>query len=380
MDKKEKARTTEIYVTEVFGIPLVRKYVEVCSAEIKTSDSFNRMYLVLERVKIFMIISMLISAIMALCILYYPPPLFHQMVDSLLKSYSRKGDIEELQNSLSLSEVNKRRLLETLDNCTVEKAKFITTFNKEKENLDGSLRTLKRELLTAEENVRVLEGNMAKFEKNEEACRTRESLVSRNLILLNESKVAVEQNLLKAEERIGTMDENIKELKSSLEEQQGRTVELKNNLKVSEKERTDLEEKLFTAKEKIDQLEKDTEKAENSVKEHQKTVNSITVQNLALTKKFEDVKSKLVTCKDENKDHEDRHSEFEVKLEKLEKSVKVLESKLSNVTQEKQDITKKHKDTEFKLGECRNKNMDHEISNSELLTELEEVKKELKKC
>lgn len=70
----------------------------------------------------------------------------------------------------------------------------------------------------------------------------------------------------------------------------------------------------------------------------------------------------------------------EEKILNMEKAVKDLQSNVDSLKMEKQVITKKLEDTKFEFGKCQNKNMDHEISNSEILVELEECKKELKKC
>ena len=65
-------------------------------------------------------------------------------------------------------------------------------------------------------------------------------------------------------------------------------------------------------------------------------------------------------------------------------SAKERESKLQeqneNLEQDKDTLTKDLSATKFTLGNCKNKNMDHEVRSLELLQEIEGLKKELKAC
>jgi regulator of replication initiation timing len=65
-------------------------------------------------------------------------------------------------------------------------------------------------------------------------------------------------------------------------------------------------------------------------------------------------------------------------------SVKQQENKLQeeneNLKSEKDTISKDLSATKYTLGNCKNKNMDHEVRSLELLQEIEGLKKELKAC
>ena len=87
-------------------------------------------------------------------------------------------------------------------------------------------------------------------------------------------------------------------------------------------------------------------------------------------------------------------NDFEKKLKEAEANLKSLKSKLdstkqrennlqtenSNLKSEKESLSKDLDATKYTLGNCKNKNMDHEVRSLELLQEIEGLKKELKAC
>lgn len=91
------------------------------------------------------------------------------------------------------------------------------------------------------------------------------------------------------------------------------------------------------------------------------------------SRKLNDTENKLNDT--ENKLNEARE---ELKKAKQEKENLLQENSL--VKSEKETIKTDLSSTQYTLGNCKNKNMDHEVQNLELLQEIESLKKELKAC
>ena len=69
-----------------------------------------------------------------------------------------------------------------------------------------------------------------------------------------------------------------------------------------------------------------------------------------------------------------------IKLESTKQRENNLQTENSKLKSEKDSLSKDLDATKYTLGNCKNKNMDHEVRSLELLQEIEGLKKELKAC
>lgn len=409
MNGKEKEKGGTVYVVEVFGIPVIRKYVEDITNKSTGKKRSDVNHSILKSVKIFMVISVFVSVILttttAVCIFYYPPPLFHELANTLLQGYPFRGaKSEELQKNLSICEIEKTTLMKDLGKCLAEKEKMMDKFDREKENFQRDLNEKTNKLQIADNNIHTLKENVANFKKNEKEFWMNEILLRQNLTLLNEKKFSAEQKLTAA-------TETSQELKKSLENEQTRSVELHEDfLKYQSKSiecgkvKNRIEMELIKAEEKVGKMKTDADESVKKIKESQQnkhdlenslaTLNKDLLRvktNLNNTEKFKnvisqklnDVESQLRNSKKENVEHESRHSKLQQELQDankeleklpgLEKRIETLDNDMKNVIQEKTAI-------QLESDACRNKDMKHQINNAKLLEELDEKNKQLEKC
>ena len=389
MDGKAKGSSSEIHVTEIFGIPLFRKYVEVGSAgQVKSAlHSAVSCRFKISMIIISLFISLLVPVTASLCLLYYPPPVFRELRDSFFKIYSPKSNVEELQKIGIVCEAEKRTLNATLRDVLSGYDKLMADSKKDKE--DSS--KMENELHNSKDYIDMLREQIARLEKREEMLQARENRFIQKLTSVNEKEFAVKQEFLAANETIKKLEEKEGKLEKILSDQEILNLELEKNLTNSKNETNEITKKLSAATQKIHKMEEvsKVEKQnlavsernlletkgkvatlEENVKDFKEKFNDVTEQKSTITKKYKDTESRLVAeLKQVKKDSK-----------KLEGKVNYLKNNIKNVTEEKLDMEKRIDVTEVMLGDCKNKNMDQEIEKSELVKKLLKAEKELKNC
>jgi chromosome segregation ATPase len=356
MEQTQSAESVDIHVTELFGVQVLRKYVqnEQIMSDKKPGIGVR---ILLGALPVCMVLSTIICAGLMIMILYNPPPLVKELSESILMNFGKGNTLalEDLQEKLKSANDRIGDLKGDIERLTKE---GLTNFARE-EQLSANLAAVTKEnvaLSSANELIRSLkeadiknQGKINESKQNLEICMNEKGAFQKSVSDSEKRERNLKNDLSKCEERVEQLKGDIKKLR-------------------------DEKSVLLKAQQKCDELLQEYEKSlkkckDNSTAEIERINKKLNGTNNTLTdcnKSNANLTANLTTCQSDMKDSDMKLQDSQQKNEALE--------------QDKDTLTKDLSATKFTLGNCKNKNMDHEVRSLELLQEIEGLKKELKAC
>ena len=357
MEPTQSAESVAIHVTELFGIQVLRKYVqnEQIMSDKKPGIGVR---ILLGALPVCMVLSTIICAGLMIVILYNPPPLVKELSENILINFGKGNTLalEDLQEKLKSANDRIGDLEGDIERLTKE---GLTNFTRE-EQLRANLAAVTKEnvaLLT-----RLSSANESIWSLKEADIRNQVKIVEckQNLEICMNEKGAFQKSVSDSEKRERNLEKRERNLKNDLSKCEERVEQLKGDIKK-------LQQK---GDERLQEYEKSLKKCkDNSTAEIERINKKLNGTNNTLTdcnKSNANLTANLTTCQSDLKDSDMKLQDSQQKNEALE--------------QDKDTLTKDLSATKFTLGNCKNKNMDHEVRSLELLQEIEGLKKELKAC
>ncbi|XP_028413194.1 protein bicaudal D-like [Dendronephthya gigantea] len=124
-----------------------------------------------------------------------------------------------------------------------------------------------------------------------------------------------------------------------------------------------------------------------SSRECQESLGQVEVAHKTTKQQVEKLNKDIAILKEEKANFSRKLDDTEKELREIREQLRLAKQEKDNLVQEnsllkteKETIKKDLSSAQFTLGNCKNKNMDHEVQNLELLQEIESLKKELKAC
>ena len=363
MEQTQSAESVDIHVTELFGIQVLRKYVqnEQIMSDKKPGIGVR---ILLGALPVCMVLSTIICAGLMIMILYNPPPLVKELSESILMNFGKGNTLalEDLQEKLKSANDRIGDLKGDIERLTNE---GLTNFTRE-EQLRANLAAVTKEnvalltrLSSANESIRSLKEadirnqvKMVECKQNLEICMKEKRGFQKSVLDLEKQERNQKNDLGKCEERVQQLEQ------------------LNDDIKKLQDEKSALAEVQKKGDELLQEYEKSLKKCQNdSTAEIERINKKLNETNNTLTdcnKSNANLTANLTTCHSDLKDSDMKLQDSQQKNEALE--------------QDKDTLTKDLSATKFTLGNCKNKNMDHEVRSLELLQEIEGLKKELKAC
>jgi chromosome segregation ATPase len=360
MQQTQSAESIDIHVTELFGVQVLRKYVknEQIMSDKKPGIGLR---ILLGALPVCMVLSTIICAGLMIMILYNPPPLVKELSENILMNFGKGNTLalEDLQEKLKSANDRIGDLKGDIERLTKE---GLTNFARE-EQLSGNLAAVTKEnvalltrLSSANESIRSLK---------EADIRNQVKIVecNQNLEICMKEKRGFQKSVLDLEKQERNQKNDLSKCEKGVEQLKGDIKKLQDEKSV-----------LLKVQQKCDELLPEYEKSlkkckDNSTAEIERINKKLNGTNNTLTdcnKSNANLTANLTTCQSDLKDSDMKLQDSQQKNEALE--------------QDKDTLTKDLSATKFTLGNCKNKNMDHEVRSLELLQEIEGLKKELKAC
>ena len=404
-ERKTHDKLVEIHVTEFLGIPIVRKYVTESSKVDKHAEaSTEGVHLVPQWLKAFVALMMLISVCACLGILYRPPRVLHELTDSFLMGNTKR--VEDLQERLGKSELDKASFKEGLDKCLSEKAAFIKNLDEAEEKCN------KRTKVLEESNQHLLElnENLRKQAKREQEFLRKVDEMKGNLTFMKRQIDEILRNEAELKETVQERDQFLrKQIKLIKEQKLGdeqKLNELETLKRDCEEQLGELREKNDNEKQQMDKKQTECESARHEVERELENKNEIekglnlTIEDLQsnvipelhqnISELKEDLNAerkskvsevgKLIACKATLVACEGNNYRLSTDVNKLKKTISSLDKGLAGEREEKRAVTEELNRSKLALGKCKNKNFDHENGNAQLLEENGRLRKQLEKC
>ena len=349
MEGEKSTEPIDIHVTELFGVQVLRKYVRTVgkNERIMPDEVSCGLRIFLRALPVLMIFSTIICAAVMLGILYHPPPLVKELSESILVNFGKSNTLaleEQLKNANdrigALEREIERLKLEGLANITREKQILANLSTVEKENED-----LSTKLLSANELIESLklastkdQSRVDDLEQNVDICMKEKTESQKKLSDLERQKNGVRHDLSECKK-------NVKQLQNKISMQT---------------------EALKAAEELSEELETNLSKCQE---DHE----SVLAQKKNVGIKLVGANKELTKCQAKNEQYQKSNAN-------LTANVSTCENKNEKLEEDKDTLSKDLSATKYTLGNCKNKNMDHEVRSLELLQEIEGLKKELKAC
>lgn len=371
MSEKDKNKTINVNVTELFGIQVLRKYEKTIGENEKLSDRGSRVLLGALTV---MVLSTMICSGVMVAILYHPPPLVRELSESILMNFGQKS-VSTSPEFVALQE-QLRNANEKIEGLKKEaervKREGIANFTREvdvRSNLSQAMNEnvdLSTKLSNADKSIRLLS------ESNAENERKIKELNQEHDICMQD-KDETQKSLSNAKKQVNGLQKNFDLCKDDIERQKVKIKELEND-------KSKLTEDIKDADQRVNILD-------TKLKGYKTELESVKAQREKVNNELSKTNIVLTQCKTDNKQHEKTIANLTTQLSTCHndltvsnRNLQVAETTIKDLESKKNTLGKDLKDTRFSLGNCKNKNMDHEVQNLELLQEIESLKKELKAC
>ena len=323
----------DIRVTELFGLQVLRKYVKKVGKNemIKSNNGATLMYL-----SIPMLLSFFICLGVVVWILYNPPPLVKELSESILINFGKSNTLaleEQLKNA-------KDRIGDLQREIEKLKGEGLAHFTREQQILAKLSKVKEENEALSNKVVRIPE-----LEQNLEICM--------------KEKTGCQKSYSDSQERENNANQDLANCNANEKRMNGEIKELKNTESL-------LRKTLNAADESVDELE-------NISKKCQKDLKSVSTEKKAIDEQLKKTNETLTGCQAESKLCQKSNKN-------LTSNLSTCQAKNKDLEQDKDTLNKDLSATKYTLGNCKNKNMDHEVRSLELLQEIEGLKKELKAC
>ena len=338
MGDEKDPECVDIHVTELFGFQVLRKYVKKVKNEmVESNNGANRgVQILLGATPVLMLLSTIICLGVMMGILYNPPPLVKEFSESILLNFGKSNTLaleEQLKNALNRIE-DLQREIEKL------KAEGLANFTREQQILDN--------LSKVKEENKVLSNNASRIPELEQ-----------NLEICMNEKTGCQKSYSDSQKRESDANQDRASCRANEKRMNGEIEKLRNT--------ESLLRKTLTA---ADESEKEQE---NIAKKCQEALDSVVTEKKATDEQLKKTNKTLTGCEAKNKQCQESN-------QNLTSNLSTCETKNKDLEEDKDTLNKDLSATKFTLGNCMNKNMDHEVRSLELLQEIEGLKKELKPC
>ena len=328
----------DIHVTELLGFQVLRKYVKKVKNEMIESDNgaSRGVQILLGATPAFMFLSTIICLGVMVGILYNPPPLVKELSESILINFG-KSNILALEEQLKNA---KDRIGDLQREIEKLKAEGMANFTREQQILDNLSQVKEQNEALSKNGSRIPD-----LEQNLEICLREKNGFQESYSDSQQRENDANQDLTSCRANQTWMNGEIKKLQTT-------DSLLRKTLKAADESLKEQENITKKCQEDLDSVLTEKKAMDDKLKKTNKTLTGCEAKNKQCQKSNENLTSNLTTCQTKNKDLEG----------------------------DKDTLNKDLSATKYTLGNCKNKNMDHEVRSLELLQEIEGLKKELKAC
>ena len=378
---KNVTESVDVQVTEIFGCPVVRRYVKTIGKGEKIDDSESHSLHFLRAIPLVMFFSTILSIGLVVAILYHPPPLVEEFTKSVL-SLGKSNTLELEEKLKDLEEEIKRLKNEGFENFTREEQLRGKLSSAQEKNV-----VLSKKLSAAGDHIKSLETANANKERKIMDAKHDFGICMGEKTDLKKQESDTKSHLEKCTSSVRHLSDKITKLQSKTTEQLETIKEANNTLDELEKDFDQCRENLSSIQSEKENIDKNLTATSNRFTECIAKRNELKTNNTRLESNILESQDLLKTSNGKLKQSEEDNKLLKSKKNDLEKDLKAtmrekseVENELKATKSEKSEVEKDLKASRFNLGECKNKNMKHEVANLELLQRIEGMEKELKAC